>query len=296
MQMTRLSSADFDKMIIESIDEVIAYDRATDEMLFMFDQIISGEITSEFETVYAEGRQGIQLAAFDRNKTAGFNCENGYVQAGAIAAQLGTAVEKGGTITYEVTEAFELKKGETTAKLNQLPALEETSVEDGGETTTVSVPKVKYVYILSTDGSKKATYKIGDTASANDKTFTATYTAEVNGEDTTPAFVTVAIPSDLTEDGSVKILVQYDAETTVGQKIINAGDKYSNNVRLVINFVAQEPCGGNKYLMQCEMPNAKVSGNFSLSVGDSPSVQNFEATALLDACSINKTLFEIKMV
>lgn len=285
MQMTRLSSADFDKMIIESIDEVIAYDRATDEMLFMFDQIISGEITSEFETVYAEGRQGIQLAAFDRNKTAGFNCENGYVQAGAIAAQLGTAVEKGGTITYEVTEAFELKKGEATATLNQLPVIEDENV-----------PRVKYVYILSTDGSKKATYKLGTSASVNDKTFTATYTAAVEGESATPASVTVTIPSDLTANGSVKILVQYDAETTVGQKIINAGDKYSNNVRLVINFVAQEPCGGNKYLMQCEMPNAKVSGNFSLSVGDSPSVQNFEATALLDACSINKTLFEIKMV
>ena len=285
MQVTRLSSADFDKMIIESIDEVIAYDRATDEMLFMFDQIISGEITSEFETVYAEGRQGIQLAAFDRNKTAGFNCENGYVQAGAIAAQLGTAVEKGGTITYEVTEAFEIKKGETSAKLNQLPVIEDESV-----------PRVKYVYILSTDGSKKATYKLGTSASVEDKTFTATYTAAVEGTGAAPASVTVAIPSDLTAEGSVKILVQYDAETTVGQKIINAGDKYSNNVRLVINFVAQEPCGGNKYLMQCEMPNAKVSGNFSLSVGDSPSVQNFEATALLDACSINKTLFEIKMV
>ena len=54
MQMNRLTSSDFDKMIIESIDEVLAFDRDNDELLFMFDQIISGEITSENETIYAE--------------------------------------------------------------------------------------------------------------------------------------------------------------------------------------------------------------------------------------------------
>lgn len=276
MQMNRLTSSDFDKMIIESIDEVLAFDRDNDELLFMFDQIISGEITSENETIYAEGRQGVQLASFDRNKTAGFTCENGYVQAGAIATQLGSDIRKASAsdaIEYEVIEIKEVAKDATTLTLAQ----EARSVDN--------VPVVKYVYLLANDGSKAKTYTFADEASESE--FTAATADKVT---------TVTLPTGLTAKDKVKVMVQYEAESTTGQEIINAGDKYSSNVKLVINFVAQEPCGGNKYLMQCVMPNAKVSGTFSLSVGDSPAVQNFEASALLDVCSVDKELFVIKMV
>ena len=343
--MNRLTSSDFDKMIIESIDEVTAYDRETGELIFTFDQVISGEITSESETVYAEGRQGIQLAAFDRNKTAGFTCENGYVQAGAIATQLGTEVrkatahdkieyftgdgetkeftiEKGVTVTavevdnkvialttgytynkdtglitfvgtapdagksveiyytvpaevivYDMTEVFEVTKGTTEVVLTN-KVYEENSV-----------PQVAYVYKLAPDGSKAKTYSYG--AAASQTQFSVKVTAGI---------ATVTLPTDVTATTGGKFLVQYKGEAEQGQEIINAGDKYSSNVRLVINFVAQEPCGSKKYLMQCVMPNAKVSGTFSLSAGDSPAVQNFEASALLDVCSVDKELFVIKMV
>ena len=276
MQMTRLTSADFDKMIIESIDEVLAFDKSNGELIFMFDQVISGEITSENETIFAEGRQGVQLASFDRNKTAGFTCENGYVQAGAIATQLGTEVRKAdGTngISYDVIELKEIKKGATTVDLAQ-----EAYLDD-------DVPAVKYVYLLASDGSKAKTFTYGTAADANK------FTAANESNKTT-----ITLPTDLAKNSDIKIMVQYEAVSSVGQEIINAGDKYSSNVKLVINFVAQEPCGGNKYLMQCVMPNAKVSGTFSLSVGDSPAVQNFEASALLDVCSVDKELFVIKMV
>ena len=345
--MNRLTSSDFDKMIIESIDEVTAYDRETGELIFTFDQVISGEITSESETVYAEGRQGIQLAAFDRNKTAGFTCENGYVQAGAIATQLGTEVrkatehnkieyftgdgetkeftiEKGVNVTaveidntvialttgytynsdtglitfvgntptpgagktievyytvpaesiiYDMTEVFEVSKGATSVVLTN-KVYEENSV-----------PQVAYVYKLAPDGSKAKTYSYGSAASQTQ--FSVKVTSDI---------ATVTLPTDATANAGGKFLVQYKGEAEQGQEIINAGDKYSSNVRLVINFVAQEPCGSKKYLMQCVMPNAKVSGTFSLSAGDSPAVQNFEASALLDVCSVDKELFVIKMV
>lgn len=339
MQMNRLSNSDFDKMIIESIDDVSAYNRATGELIFMFDQIISGEITSESETVYAEGRQGIQLAAFDRNKTAGFTCENGYVQAGAVATQLGTEVSKadaqskiegfvgdGTTKNYVIDKEATINRVEVkgvvkaaetdytytsatgviafsttpgngenitvyyTTKSNTIILDVTEIVEIKGNENTITlrdevrlinnIPQVKYVYKLAADGSKSKTYTYGTNASATQFSV---------------ADKVVTLPTGSYAEGD-KFLVQYEATTTHGQEIINAGDKYSSNVKLVINFVAQEPCGGNKYLMQCVMPNAKVSGTFSLSVGDSPAVQNFEASALLDVCSVDKELFVIKMV
>ena len=270
MQMKRLDSYDFDKMIIESIDEVYCFDPQTNDLLFFFDQIKSGEITSEADVVYAEGRQGVQLAAFDRNKTAGFSCENGYVQAGALAVQLGSELENG-TVAYEVME--------TVANPDSTLA--------AGVFTLAENPtgNVKGVYLLGSDGT--VTEKLASTK----------YTQGT----TTVETVTVGT---ITLDESVRvnnkypssILVYYNASTNTGKKIVNAGDKFSSNIKLVINFVAQEPCSGDKYLMQCIMPNAKASGTFSLSAGNDPAVHNFEATALLGICSEDKELFTITMV
>ena len=253
MQMERLTSSNFDKMIIESIDEVYCIDKKSGDILFWFDQIKSGEITSEADVVYAEGRQGVQLAAFDRNKTAGFTCENGYVQASALALQLGTSA----------TAASEFEVFDTVT-------LDTTSASDG--VTVKDTPK---------EGGTIKAYKL------------------VNGEKSGDA-----IPCTLS-NGKIKIdgaaadetyLISYTATAVNGKRIVNAGDKFSKNIKLIINFVAQEPCSGNKYLMQCVFPNAKVSTSFSLSAGDDPAVHNFEATALLDVCSTDKELFHIDMV
>lgn len=296
MQMKNITSSDFDKMIIESIDEVLAFSRENDELLFMFDQIISGEISSESETIYAEGRQGTQLAAFDRNKSAAFTCENGYVQAGAIATQLGTTVDKASgesKIKYDVVEIMEVKKGTTSVELGKVA----TNTVTGEGDNTVAVPDVKYVYVLTKDGSKKETYSLGTSATGNN--FTATYTPETAASGNTPATAaktTITLPAAITAADNAKIMIQYQAESSVGQEITNSADNFTGTVKLVINFVAQDPCAGNKYLMQCVMPNAKVSGSFTLSAGDSPAVQNFEAAALLDVCSVDRELFTIKMV
>lgn len=251
--MDRLTSSDFDKMIIESIDEVYCIDKDSGEVLFWFDQVKSGEITSEADVVYAEGRQGVQLAAFDRNKTAGFTCENGYVQASALALQLGTS-------TTAVSE-FEVFDTVT---------LDTTTAESG--VTVKDTPK---------EGTTVKAYKLVGGEKSGDAKICTLNAGKI------------VIP-DASADETY--LINYTATAVYGKRIVNAGDKFSKNVKLVINLVAQEPCGGNKYLMQCVFPNAKVSTSFSLSAGDDPAVHNFEATALLDVCSTTKELFHIDMV
>lgn len=295
MQMKRLKNADFDKMIIESIDEVYCFDQETDDLLFFFDQIRNGEITSESDVVYAEGRQGVQLAAFDRNKTAGFTCENGYVQAGAIAVQLGSELETG-TVGYEVMETLESATDGSPAAATGVFTLSETPEELTG------------VYLVGKDGT--ATRRLGVAEyDLSTKTLT-TYQFEVDNSTGAYALVNgqyiTPVPQGYTGDKYAKddspdsnydtVIVHYKSTTATGKKIINAGDKFSKNIKLVINFVAQEPCGSTKYLMQCVMPNAKASGTFSLSAGDNPAVHNFEASALLNVCSTDKELFYIVMV
>lgn len=328
MQTTRLTSADFDKMIIESIDEVMAYDRGNGELKFWFDQIKSGELTSDAEVVYAEGRQGVQLAAFDRNKTAGFTCENGYVLASAIATQLGSDLEVAtdtDKLTIQVQDYFEQAAGATTIKRTDGTA-------DAAATYPLSATAVddtlKYMYKIGNDNSIVKKYEVVTVTSYGSLPTPATDGSDVGryitvsgtlyigatdgAAEPTYSWEAVTITADnemfsISDDGTeitaylvaaeskTTYLAIYDTEVSIGKKIVNRGDRFAGNVKLVINFVAQDPCSGNKYLMQAIMPNAKVSGSFSLAAGDDPAVQNFEATAMLDICSIDKELFTIVM-
>jgi hypothetical protein len=262
----------------------MGFDKETGDLLFWFDQIKSGELTSENETVYAEGRQGVQLAAFDRNKTAGFSCENGYVVASALASQLGSEVivaSDSQKLTIQVMDKFTVKttttgNGDQATTTTTITRIDPTPAK-GKETFLSADPK---------DLTKVKGFVIG-----NDNTKIGTYDLVVSGK--TKEYVFAA--PDYQGDTEYTLLVVYDTEVTTGKQIINSGDKFNKNVKLVINFVAQEPCGGTKYLMQCIMPNAKASATFNLSAGDDPAVHNFEATALLDICSVNKELFTITM-
>lgn len=331
MQTTRLTSADFDKMIIESIDEVMAYDRGNGELKFWFDQIKSGELTSDAEVVYAEGRQGVQLAAFDRNKTAGFTCENGYVLASAIATQLGSDLEvatETDKLTIQVQDFFKQAKGATTIKRE---GGTDEAAKSYALSATAEADTMKFVYKIGNDNSIVKKIEVVDveqvaTLPAAGATYLGKY-VEVTG-DTDPGLylgvdegtggthayawddVTITADNELfsvSDDGTTltaylvaaeadtTYLAVYDTKVSIGKKIVNRGDRFAGNVKLVINFVAQDPCSGNKYLMQAIMPNAKVSGSFSLAAGDDPAVQNFEATAMLDICSVDKELFTIVM-
>lgn len=286
MQNVRLANADFDKMIIESIDEVLAFDRGTDELKFQFDQVKSGELTSNADVIYAEGRQGVQLAAFDRNKTAGFTCENGYVMASAIATQLGSELEVASSdkkMTIQIQDYFTVTEDDDSLVVKRNGATsDETKLSAADKEGTA-----KWLYKIGTDNSIIAKYAFADSAAAGKFSLTSG-----SGNKT------LALPTDFTlADGenSATLLLIYDTEVSIGKKITNSGNEFAGNVKLVINFVAQDPCTSAKYLMQCIMPNAKVSGSFSLSAGNDPAVQNFEASAMLDVCSADKELFSIVM-
>lgn len=250
-----LTSTAFDKLIIKSIEELYAYSLMTGELKFAFDQMKSAELSGDNETVYAEGKQGLTLAALKRKKTAKFTCENGFVIASAFAAQLGSEVEDASStkkVRVQRQEYITLAEGGTELTLTDTPA----------------TGTLKYIYKLNADLTKNKAYAL-----------TTDYTV-----DTKKATFTTA-------PGAATYLAIYDTDVEIAKRIVNSGDKFADTVKLVINMLGEDPCTHEEYLIQTTIPSADIAGTYSLSVGDNPAVQSFEANAMLNACSVDKELF-----
>lgn len=257
---TKLTSVDFDKLIIKSIEEIYAFSKSTSELLFAFDQIKSGELSGDNEVVYAEGKNGAQLAALKKSKTTKLTCENGYVVASALAGQFGSDVEAASS-----DNKFTVQRQENLpvdAETKKVITLTETPVASS----------VKYIYLLNEDQTKKKTLAVTTDFTIQDKTVTL---------------------NEASADAADRYLVIYDTEVDVAKRIINSGDTFSETVKVVVNMLGEDPCTKLDYLIQATMPSADVSGTWSLSVGDNPAVHNFEANAMINACSANKELVTI---
>ena len=256
---------DFDKLILKSIERVHAYSREDSSLLFLMDQIKNGTIANSNDTVYAEGKQGVRLGAFDRNKAANFTASNGYVIASALATQLGSEVEVAGNdnkfIVHEVEYVKTTQESATTVTLKNTPV----------------TGSVKFIYEAQGDLTQGTKYGVATQASET--------AFAISGS-------TITLPTKTWSVGDT-FIVCYEREVTVGKQIINSGDKYSGDVYLVIDMLAEDPCSGVSYLVQLIMPKAKVSGNFSIDIGDTPAEHPIEAESMLDVCSTEKELYRI---
>ena len=81
----------------------------------------------------------------------------------------------------------------------------------------------------------------------------------------------------------------YDIEVTDAKKISNDEDKFSATGMLVADCFAKDICTDKSYYAKIIYPKAKASGNFELSFGNDPSVQNMEFEALSGGCGSNAT-------
>lgn len=256
MNVTKLTSVDFDKIVMLGIEEVFGFSRSTGELRFAFDQIKSGELGGNNDVTYAEGKRGVRLATLKNNKTNTFSCENGYVIASALATQLGATIEMGSEENkIKVRRAEHVKLGEDKKTLTLSAAPVENTL--------------KYVYLCNGDLTKKE-------AIAADKFGVAEKVVTLTEE---------GISDDV-------YLCIYDEEVTVAKRIVNDGESFAEDVELVINMLGQDICSGVQYLVQCIMPKASVAGEWSLSLGNDPAVHNFNAEAMLDVCSTESELCE----
>lgn len=256
MAVTKLTSVDFDKIIMLGIEEVYAFDRSTGELKFAFDQIKSGELTGNNDVTYAEGKRGVRLATLKSNKTSGFNCENGYVVYSALATQMGGKIEEASSTNKIKVVRAELLTAET------------LSTTDNNIGVTLSVTPVA------------GSLKVYETNS--DKTKKALATATEVG---TKVTIADAVKGDV-------YLCVYEEEVEVGKRVVNDGESFADDVKLVINMLGQDICTSQQYLIQCIMPKASISGEWNMSLGNDPAVHSFSAEAMLDVCSTDNELCE----
>lgn len=250
MVVTKLTTVDFDKIVLLGIEEVYGFSRKDKSLLFAFDQPKSGELTGNNDVTYAEGKRGVRLATLKNNKTTGFSCENGYVIFSALGHQWGAEVE-------EATE-------DAPVRVRRVELLKAT---DAG-VTLAAIPAEGSLQVYETNADKTKKAKVE--ATAVEKAVTIT---DVIAGDT--------------------YMCIYDEEVTVAKRIVNDGEKFAEDVELVINMLGQDICTELQYLIQCRMPKASVSGEWSLSLGSDPAVHNFQAEALLDVCSDTTELSEL---
>lgn len=92
----------------------------------------------------------------------------------------------------------------------------------------------------------------------------------------------------------VKFLVKYtrDAKSAIMSK--NYGDKFSKTSELVFKTLAVDPCDQKLRACYIVVPAASISPDVELAIanGESNTI-DFNATALLDMCAADKTLFYV---
>jgi hypothetical protein len=264
-----LTSIDFDKLVIDQIDMVTAFDKSTNELLLMMDEIKDGSIENGAEVVYGTGKGGARLSTLDRNKTSKFSCNNGYIIGGAIVAQTGVSAVVGSAESKLVVPTYDIitiGKTVTTAVLSEIPV--------GG----TAGAEVAFVYKLNRDGTQGNKLVVDSAAaagkfaiSASTKTLTFAAGEFVEGD---------------------SIIVFYDYEEAVGKKFSNQGNSFSKNAKIVLDVLCRDVCDNSVvYHTKFVFPNAKVDGNFNISFGNEPAVHAFSAEAVQDICSKNKELW-----
>lgn len=263
--------AKFDKLVIDSIDTVTALDRTTSEIVFIHDEIKNGTIENGGDLSFGTGAHGRRVSTMQSNKTAKLTYTNAYVVASSLAAKVGANIELASAQNQFTVPTVEFVKVES----------------DGGQTPTLTATlskapvttSIKFAYIAQADmtaGTKLTVttdFSVGDT---DNKVLTIT-NAEVEAGDT--------------------LIVCYDYTTSVGKKISNDSDKYSKNVKLIVDMLLRDVCDNSQvYHARMVFFNAVPDMNNTITIGDEPAVEDFSAESIVDPCSVSKLYWDMYIV
>lgn len=258
-----------EKLIVDTIDLLTFENITTGELYFMMDEITDGTIENGSETVFGTGKAGVRLSALDRNKTSRFTANNGYLVGGAISAQTGSPMveaSQDNPLEAPAHDIINVKAGATTALLSHVPV-------------GVEGAEVRLVYKLK-NGAQGAKLTVGTEAKLG-QTFT------VDAENKTLTFAAGEFVAD------TEIFVPYTREVTEGAKYENNTSEFSKSGRLILDLTCRDVCDNETvYHTKFVYPNAKMDGNFSISIGDTPAVHAISAEALSNVCSTSKRLWE----
>ena len=246
------------KYAFKKVRRIIINDLATKKHKVTLNDLKNFKINGSQDVVYAEGQDGAKLAAFDVNKVASISAENGSVDEGYLALQVGSEVVKvtnGSAIL--IREEFEVKEGETTITLSY-------------KASGVTGNEVRYIYKADSNGIPGDAYTQDATASKTAFAYT-------------PSKKIITLPTDAFSAGDV-VVVDYYPTFKEYEEIANDANKFSMAGEVIVDAWFTDLCSEADVPLQLYLPKGKISGAIDLSAGDQAAVQGIEIESLTRAC------------
>jgi hypothetical protein len=229
------------------------------------------------DTVWYEGKLGVRLAGIDTNKTVTLTAQNGMIDIGTMSLQTGSDI-----MTYDGS----------VGNLIAAPILEELVTADG-LTVTLSdefTPaggvgaEIEWIYKLNGSSISGATkFAQGSSASADEFEYD-------------PATKEITLPTGGVFEAGEVLIVQYKYNAS-GISISSDTENFSKTAHVVVDLTVRDVCDKSLSHAQIDIPQGRVSGNFSLTAGNDPAVHDVEIEALSSICwGQNKNLFSYRIV
>ena len=250
------------KYAFKKVRHIIINDLATKKHKITLNDLKNLKINGSQDTVYAEGQDGARLAAFDVNKVASITAENGAVDEGYLAMQVGSEIVKvtnGNSIL--IRDEFGIKDGDTTVTLKY-------------KATGPVGNEVRYIYKADSNGIPGEDYVQNSAASATEFAYD-------------PETKTITLPTDVFKAGDT-VIVDYYPTCSEYDEISNDANRFSMAGEVIVDAWFTDLCTEVDVPLQLYLPKGKISGTVDLSVGDQAAVQNIEIESLTRACAGDK--------
>lgn len=247
------------KYAFKKTRRIIINDLATKKHKVTLNDLKNLKINGSQDVVYAEGQDGAKLAAFDVNKVASITAENGSVDEGYLALQVGSEVVKvtnGSSIL--IREEFEIKDGDTSVTLSY-----KANGAAGNE--------VRYIYKADSNGLPSDSFAQNAAASATEFSYE-------------PDTKTITLPTNAFKTGDT-VIIDYYPTFKEYEEIANDANKFSMTGEVIVDAWFTDLCSEVDVPLQLYLPKGKISGTIDLSAGDQAAVQGIEIESLTKACN-----------
>lgn len=257
------------KYAFKKVRRIILNDLATKKHKVTLNDLKNFKINGSQETVYAEGQDGAKLAAFDIKKVATITAENGSVDEGYLALQVGSDVVKisnGSSVL--IREEFEIKSEDTSVTL---------SYKAAGTTGN----EIKYIYKADSNGLPQDEYTQNAQAAENSFAYA-------------PDTKVITLPTGAFKAGDI-VIVDYYPTFKEYEEITNDANRFSMSCEVIVDAWFTDLCSESDVPLQLYLAKGKVSGTIDLSAGDQAAVQGIEIESIQKGCGgDNKNLWVLR--
>ena len=236
-------------LTITSLDVIKCYSLAGDPM-FELDELQNAQISNTQETQDITGKGGRKLNTLKRNKAVRVSGANGFISGGLLEAQTGGKFENKTSTPVAWRDFLVVNGNAATTEFKAVGAA-------GSE--------IEGLWVRNEDGTMGT--KLTQAATAGADTFAYD-----------PASKKLTFSDGAIENGTE--IVVYYTRNIVGDVLVNDSAKYSQKMRMYIDFTAEDACS-NVFHGQFYIPKADFSGNFDVDMGDNQTVHNFEIESLV---------------